>query len=142
MSVKFETPRTRKRRRVIVDAIVRTRRSITYTEIVHLMRSMGFAPTEGAVFSVSEMLRTAHGWVSWLPCVGVTAYHVADMTAEEERALRLQMGYPTPSSCHKIEVCTGWADLSDYVHRAAKKCGVVTGFDWHYFNYPSLRRFM
>ena len=142
MSIKFETTRTRKRRRVVADAIVRSRRSITSAEIVHLMRSMGYIPTDGAVFSVSELLRTSYGWVSWSPVAGVTAYHAADVTAEEERAMRLQMGYPTPSSRRKFEVCTGWADLSDYVHRAAKRCGVVMGFDWDYFNYPSLRRFM
>lgn len=140
MSTKFESPHTKRRRRTIVDTILRTQRSTSTIEIAHLMRSMGYTPTDGTVFSVIELLRTGYGWVRWSPTQRITGYHAPDVTAEEERALRLQMGYLTPAGrpC-KGEAYTGWPELYAYVFRAAKKCGVVRGFDWDYFRYPSLR---
>ncbi len=142
MSVKFESQRTLRRRRTVVGAILQTQRFVTAAQVLHLMRSMGFAPSDGAVASVLELLRTEHGWVSWRLAAQTKGYHAPDVTEEEERVIRLQMGYVTPAGRRwKGTTYKGWSDVCDYIHRAAKKCGVVTGFDWEHFGYPSLRRF-
>ncbi len=139
MSCKFETVRVRSRRRVMAETILQTQRFVTVPEVARLLRSMGYPESRGAARSVIDCLREEYGWVTWRPAPHVVAYHPPEVTEDEERAMRLQMGFVNPRGKRWKKGdpgCTGWQELVEYIHRAAKECGVVRGFAWEYFNEP------
>ena len=74
----------------------------------------------------------------WSPVKGIMAYHAPGADWEEQRAARLAMGFTTPSGrrWRAAESCRGWAEVVDYIHRAAKVCGVVKGYRWYYYGLP------
>ncbi len=139
MTRKFESDRMRRRRQVVAAQIIQTQRSVTAADVAVAMRAMGFKVSRGAVVSVLQCLRLEHGWVLWRPAKRIYAYHPGDVSPQEERALRLQMGYVTPSapSWHKATF-VGWPDLVAYIHAAAQQCGVVKGYRWYYYGEPTI----
>lgn len=123
--------------RIVAKIIVEAHRSVTREDIRRYISGAGFSPTIGRLDAVVRVLRYDYNWEYWSPAKGVSGYHAPDMSGEEEKAARLALGFASPTKQWLDPLPgLGWQELTDYIHRAAKVCGVVRGFAWEYFNEP------
>ena len=123
---------------LVAKVIAQTQRYVTSTDIRRAIISLGYPDTQGRIDNVIARLKKHYGWEGWSPVKGIMAYHAPGADWEEQRAARLAMGFTTPSGrrWRAAERCKGWAEVVDYIHRAAKVCGVVKGYRWYYYGLP------